>query len=162
MALAATLLLLIAWLSDCSCAGKRRSDPPKVVATSAPADAAAAPEPIREDRLPSRARPQYENTTAPPIPWLNAFQLQVAARSPRLAECFVGVSTPGSLRWTVSVTPSTGQVSDHTLVPVQQNDALSSDQQRCVISVLSTPSYRLQNTEERPTPTRVSLIIEFS
>ena len=88
--------------------------------------------------------------------------MQVTARSPRLAACFAGVERPGSLKWSASVEPVHGQVSDQKLETTLQSDPLTPEQRDCVMGVLSDPPYRLDTKgEERTTPSRVGLAIEF-
>lgn len=99
---------------------------------------------------------------SPPSPsWIDEFQLQVAARSPRLAQCFTGIDRPGALRWSASVNPQSGAVSDHELEPVGASVELSADQRACVVQVLSSPVYKLTAPEKEALPNRISLVIEF-
>ncbi len=99
---------------------------------------------------------------APAAPtWIDQFQVQVAARSPRLALCFTGIDRPGALRWSASVNPQSGAVSDHELEPVGQSSELSTEQRECVVRVLSSPVYKLTAPEKEALPNRVSLVIEF-
>lgn len=99
---------------------------------------------------------------APASPtWIDEFQLQVAARSPRLAKCFTGIDRPGALRWSASVNPTSGAVSDHELEPVGVSVDLSPEQRECVVRVLSSPNYKLTAPEKEALPNRISLVIEF-
>lgn len=93
--------------------------------------------------------------------WIDEFQLQVAARSPRLAQCFTGIERPGAIRWSASVNPQSGAVSDHDLEPVGVGTDLSADQHDCLVRVLSNPVYKLTGPEKEALPNRVSLVIEF-
>lgn len=155
------LILLLALLPDCRCSAPE--PPPRSAAQ--PTEGAAA-----EDALPPamlggeirrQDRPEYASVAPAPLPWLDAFRMQVAARSPRLATCFVGVSQPGTLKWTTSVEPVTGQVSEHALEPTLLSEPLARRQKACIIEVLSDPSYQLPANGERSTPSRVGLVLEF-
>jgi len=121
-----------------------------------------APEPpLPGGRVRSRGRPLFEPQPPPPLPWIDQFRLQVAARSPRLSACFEGSAQPGTLRWTTSVEPVEGRVSDHDIEPTLLSDSLSREQKGCVLGVLSAPTYTLDAGEERDMPARVSMVIEF-
>lgn len=99
---------------------------------------------------------------APPPPiWIDEFQLQVAARSPRLALCFHGVDRPGALRWAVSVNPTNGSASDHEFELIGSVDDLTPDQRECLIKALSYPPYKLTAPPKEALPNRVGLVIEF-
>jgi len=87
--------------------------------------------------------------------------MQVAARSPRLAQCFVGAQQPGRLKWSLSVEPHSGRVSDPVIEPMLLTDDLSRKERACVVEVLSDPPYDLQTGDEPSTPSRVGLVIEF-
>ncbi|MEL6349001.1 MAG: hypothetical protein AAFV53_38205 [Myxococcota bacterium] len=158
------LLLLLAMLSDCSCAEAPEEVPEAPVPVAGPAappeQAAPPPKPLR-GRMARRDRPEYDLNAAQALPWLGAFRLQVSARSPRLAECFVGANQPGALRWSTFVEPSTGKVSQNTLEPVKATDTLTFGQRDCVLAVLAAPDYRLPSEDGRSTPSRVSMVIEF-
>lgn len=99
-------------------------------------------------------------TPVPPS-WIEEFQLQVAARSPRLAQCFAGIERPGALRWSASVNPQSGAATDHELEPVGVSTDLSPEQRECVVKVLSSPVYKLTAPEKEALPNRISLVIEF-
>ncbi|MBK7865320.1 MAG: hypothetical protein IPJ65_43340 [Archangiaceae bacterium] len=92
--------------------------------------------------------------------WLDEFRMQVAAASPRLAECFTGIERQ-ALRWSAAVNPKPGTVADHSLEPVGVGTDLTADQRTCVQAVLSSPVYRLTQLGDEPLPRRVSLVIEF-
>lgn len=112
--------------------------------------------------LETQPRPKYQGSASAPPTWLDEFHLQVAARSPRLAECFTGAERPGALRWTAAVNPRSGAVSDHELEPVRPGSILDAKQRECVLRVLSSPSYRLSAPPTpEALPSRVSLVIEF-
>ncbi len=155
------LLLLLLLLKDCSCKTPEpgvalEPIPPAEPAEEAPGEAAIPP-----GRIGRKGRPRYETETPDVLPWLAEFRMQVAARSPRLAECFVGIEEPGALRWTTSVEPASGQVSEHSLEPTLASTELSRAQRECVVGVLAEPVYRLSTAEGRATPARVGLVIEF-
>ena len=94
--------------------------------------------------------------------WLDAFRLQVAARSPRLAECFQGTERPGALRWTCAVNPDSGAVSDQLFEPVGVVGELTKEQKACLTRVLSSPPYKVTAAQpNQALPNRVSMVIEF-
>ena len=154
------LLLVLAWFC---CSGSPPPPPLPPDPVEAPAEAepgAATPVPALPDpRIGRVGRPSFSNGPAEPLPWVTAFRLQVAARSPRLALCFVGAEAPGALKWTAAVEPESGRVSDHTLESVRET-VLDAAQRACVLGVLSDPPYRLPSGGEA-TPSRVSMAIEF-
>lgn len=157
------LLLLLCCMNDCSCDPlPEGSDPPVVVelVPTDPPEATPAPAPL-EGKLPRRDRPQYIVRPPQPATWLDAFRLQVAARSPRLATCFEGRTHPGVLRWTTFVEPHEGRVSQHEIEAMLASANLERKEKDCVIQVLSAPPYDLPTGEERATPTRVGMVIEF-
>lgn len=114
--------------------------------------------PVRFDR---RDRPEL--VTVPPAPptWLVAFRLQVSARSPRLAECFVGAARPGRLHWTATVEPNSGAIGTQTIEPQLRTSSLTAREMDCVTEVLGSPPYRLPVELVDSTPKRVSLVLEF-
>ncbi|MGC4120582.1 MAG: hypothetical protein QM765_39585 [Myxococcales bacterium] len=163
--LALVLLALLLSLLHCDC-----QPPPTPVVASEPApgpDAAvrppvvtkAKPKPLRAQVSPV-SRPAFEPVSAPPAAWVQELRLQVAARSPRLAECFTGAQGPGALRWAASINPQSGVVSDHELVTVGTGEQLPRDQRECLIKVLSAPPYRL-SASAGTAPDRVGMVIEF-
>ncbi|MEZ4239909.1 MAG: hypothetical protein R3F59_27915 [Myxococcota bacterium] len=163
LVLAVILAVLLALLCQC------REDPPPpeelpgegVLAVGVPAPPAPPPAPEEPPGAVARKpRPAFEGEPPARLPWLGAFRMQVAARSPRLAACFVGATAPGRLKWTASVAPATGQVSEHVFESVLGADELTQAQRTCVVDVLSDPTYRLA-ADERATPSRVSMVIEF-
>jgi hypothetical protein len=92
---------------------------------------------------------------------MDEYRLQVAARSPRLARCFQGAGRPGALRWTASVNPTRGEVSDHQLQPIGGGAELRREQRECLLEALSSPPYRLTAPGAPALPDRVGLVIEF-
>ncbi len=156
------LLLLLLLCSDCTCAPAPVEEP---VAPPVPVEVEE-PEPPPVP-LPIRApieridRPAFETEPLAPLPWLDAFRMQVAARSPRLAECFVGAERPGRLRWSGAVEPSKGRISQQAIEPVLVEDVLTSAQKDGGAGVRADPSYERPIEEGASTPTRVSLVVEF-
>ena len=161
LALLALALLLALLLRTCSCA-----EPPVEVAAPAVGSAPVAhTEPVEAPpatpggSVETVQRPSYTPPTPEPVPWLTQFRLQVSSRAPRLAECFVGASEPGALRWTAKVEPSSGLVSDQLIEP-SSGAELSKAQRTCVYEVLGDPPYTLEGIE-RATPVPVGLVVEF-
>ncbi len=173
------VLLFLLLLSRCEC--ERLPPPPpepgKVEVPAAPEKPKApAPAPARVKRPPlhARATPVQRGglaTSARGAPvWLEELRTQVSARSPRLAHCFNGAERPGALRWTASVNPASGWVSEHELEPVGQAVDLSRAQRDCLVLGLSGPAYRLSGALQgalqgarsaTALPERISLVIEF-
>ncbi len=85
----------------------------------------------------------------------------MAARSGRLSECFKGAEKPGALRWTTSVSPESGAVSQHELEPLGAGAEIQGEQRACVLQVLSNPAYKLGAAQKQALPNRLSLVIEF-
>lgn len=107
-------------------------------------------------------RDGFDPTARTSLDWLDAFRLQVAARSPRLAECFQGTERPGALRWACAVNPDSGAVSDQSLEPLGASVELTREQRACLVRVLASPPYKsLTTSTGQPLPNRVSMIIEF-
>ena len=130
---------------------------PPVVVPTLPA----APPVPTPSRITRTNRPAFASVVPPKLPWLDAFRLQVAARSPRLAACFDGASRPGALKWSAAVEPVRGRVSDQTLESTLSSDALTTTQRGCVLAVLSDPPYRLDGSGAASTPSRVGMVVEF-
>ncbi|MES2639496.1 MAG: hypothetical protein V4850_08420 [Myxococcota bacterium] len=153
------LLLLLLLLLVCT----RPPPPPEAAPLAAPAAATPAPAApaLPTGRVARRDRPRFESPAPEPLPWLSSFRLQVAARSPRLAECFAGAPRPGALKWTAAVEPLHGRVSQHTVEPTLSSDELSGTQRACVLAVLTEPPYRLEAGKSPSTPSRVGMVIEF-
>ena len=156
------LLLLLVMIPDCNCAHSPGVIGPPIP-PAGPAEEEAEGKWVEPPgRIGRRDRPEYDVAPARQLPWLEAFRMQVAARSPRMAECFVGTDRPGAIRWTTSVVASSGQVSAHELEPMLQGAGISQRQGECLIEALSEPAYQLPGADpERSVPDRVSLVIEF-
>ena len=106
-------------------------------------------------------RPAAPDTTPPRSPWLDALRLQVSARSPRLALCFDGSENPGQIKWTTTVEPVRGTVSEHELAPMLNTAPVTAAQRECLLEVLRSPAYKLPTASAPDAPTRVGLVIEF-
>lgn len=151
------------------CSGVLRCDPPPAAPlVPLPPEDAGTPEETEQGarapavpRLSTRPRPAFPAMEPPAVPWLEAFRLQVAARGPRLAACFVGTDHPGTLRWTAAVEPLSGRVSRAEVEPLLDSAALSRAQEGCVLSVLADPPYRLEGERTQGAPTKLSIVLEF-
>lgn len=162
------MLLLLLW-SRCSCEAPLPEERQLQDAGVAITVRQAPPPPATKaralsGRVRAQARPALQTQTNPSPPWLQEFRLQVAARSPRLAQCFSGIPQPGALRWTTLVDDKTGRVADHSLDVVGADAGLTSSARVCVLETLANPPYRIEavvGQQERALPSRVSLLIEF-
>ena len=159
----ASLALLLLLLLFVDCGGK--PGPTAVLAKATPAASVkpgpkpTAPGPLQA-RLEPQKRPGYGLDTRPGPDWLDDFRLQVAARSPRLAECFNGSDRGGTLRWTVSVDAKNGTVADHDFEPLGGGN-MRNEQKACATRALSDPAYHMENPPAEALPNRVSLVLEF-
>jgi hypothetical protein len=166
-ALGVAVLLLLASLMRCDCAQPIPPEVPKVEAKGAEETKVAPPVPVPARRRPlhaqiePKARASYQGPERASPAWIDEFRLQVSARSPRLAQCFTGSDRPGTLRWTASVNPRSGAVSDHELEPIGAGAELRREQRECVVRALSSPTYRLTAPQGESLPQRISLMIEF-
>lgn len=106
-------------------------------------------------------RPAFDTPARPPAEWVDEFRLQVAARSPRLAACFIGSARPGALRWTTLVSLQTGAVGEHDFESMGVSADLTRRQLDCLQAVLSKPEYLLKDAPAEGLPERVSLVLEF-
>lgn len=97
---------------------------------------------------------------APPT-WLPEFRLQVAARSPRLAACFVGTERPGAMRWSALVHARSGRATESVVEPVFRGASLAEDQLDCLVKGLTEQPYVLDPSSPEVAARRVSLIFEF-
>jgi hypothetical protein len=166
-ALVAALLLLL--IARCEC-----DEPPLAPAPVEVAEPELAPAPVR---LPPKKRPKGKrplegkleasgrsglevDATAPP-PWLGQFRLQVAARSPRLAACFIGADRPGALRWTALVHAKSGRVTESVLEPMFRGGQLDEAQHDCLVNALVEQPFKLDASAEEAAARRLSLIFEF-
>lgn len=161
-------LLLLAMLMRCGCEPSPPAPPLESVVKPAPEVKPEKPAPpatskpkASSDRMGRQPRGSYQNEAQTSPGWLDGFRLQVAARSPRLAQCFSGTDRPGALRWTAAVNAASGSVSDHALELVGTGGELSGKQRDCVLGVLSSPGYRLKPEQKQELPGRVSIVIEF-
>jgi hypothetical protein len=160
-------LLLLAMLVRCECEPSPPAPPPEPVVKPAPEEKPKKPVPpaskpkALSDRMERQRRGSYQNEARTSPSWLDDFRLQVAARSPRLAQCFSGTDRPGALRWTAAVNAASGSVSDHALELVGTGGDPSGKQRNCVLGVLSSPGYRLKPEQKQDLPSRISIVIEF-
>ncbi|MHB8874296.1 MAG: hypothetical protein ACYC8T_11465 [Myxococcaceae bacterium] len=118
--------------------------------------------PIKAPRIGLQRRGDLKLGDTAALTWLDEFRMQVAARSPKLSDCFHGAERPGALRWTTALNVVSGQVSNHELEPVG-GTGLSQNQRECLLGTLSQPRYLIR---ERPdggssTLSRVSIMLEF-
>lgn len=156
------LLLLLLLVSRCNCVEETVPEQGAGAVPELTTEPSSPPEPL-PIRPPIKRieRPGFETKPAAPLPWIASFRLQVSARSPRLADCFVGAERPGRLRWSSAVDPVRGQVSEQRLEPVSAWDTLTQEQTECVKAVLAEPAYSLEHGDGPSTPSRVSMVIEF-
>ena len=154
-------LLLLCLLRSCQEEDVRVPDATQPAATPDPPGLGSEPPPPPPPPVSRRDRPAAPPVEAGPLPWLTRFQLQVSARSPRLTSCFEGASSPGILKWSASVEPSSGRLSDQQVETLLSSAPLTRPQRDCVLEVMSVPAYALGGAASRATPTRVSLVIEF-
>lgn len=158
------IVLLLLLLRECSHECPEHEEEPCICEepVGEPVDTEAAPsEPALGGRVRRKNRSSYRSGSPAPLSWIAAFRLQVAARSTRLATCFQGAERPGTLKWTTSVEPVEGRVSEHALEPMIDTASLTTPQRTCVLGVLSSPTYDLVTGDEPATPSRVGLVIEF-
>ncbi|MEZ4316668.1 MAG: hypothetical protein R3F61_04170 [Myxococcota bacterium] len=155
------VLILLFLLRDCSCSPPPPECEPGPVPECGPAEPEEVEAPLPNERIPRRARPPFAGQDPAKLPWIDAFRMQVAARSPRLGACFIGADRPGTLRWTTFVEPVEGKVSEHELEPMLLTDDITAQERACVLAVLTEPAYTLPVDETRSTPSRVGLVLEF-
>lgn len=163
----AGILVLLALLSRCECGQPPPAEPvaeaPKEPPKPAPRPAAK-PKPKKLQATTDRNdRGAYTGEARAKASWVDEYRLQVAARSSRLSACFTGVDKPGALRWTASLNPETGTVSDHDLEALASSSPIWKKERECLIQALSTPPYNLpaDAREAEGIPTRMSIVIEF-
>jgi len=116
-----------------------------------------------EAEMASKLRGSYGGEERAAPSWVDDFRLQVAARSVRLASCFTGIDKPGALRWTASVNPESGAVSDHELEALASTMPIWPREKTCLIGALSNPPYKISGAPpvKEGIPNRVSIVIEF-
>ena len=101
------------------------------------------------------------NVNPPPQPiWLEEFQRQVSARSPLLAKCAEGARAPGLLRWSGSVDPSSGVLSEQAIESVDATQALTETQQECILRALGALPFNFPNPGDRQAR-RIRLLLEY-
>lgn len=160
-------IVLLLFARNCRCTPEPEGPGPGAVVPGAAAPSAEstptppAASPLQSPRVQRLDRPALDVTPPGPPPWMEDFRLQVAARSPRLARCFDGVERPGQLKWTTSVHPVEGSVSEHSLEPMLMTGTITAAERDCLLRVLTEPAYRLRTGDQPSTPSRVGLVIEF-
>ena len=161
LAILVALLLMIR--CDCGLAPLEAPGDPGPVADSGVklARASAPPPTAMGGRVTRQPRAAFTAKAQEVASWLDEFRLQVAARSPRLAQCFTGAGRPGALRWSVALNPSSGAVFDHQLELVGAEPGIEEGQRACVEQVLSSPVYALTAAPDDALARRVSVVIEF-
>ncbi|MCC7074693.1 MAG: hypothetical protein IT383_25515 [Deltaproteobacteria bacterium] len=168
---AALVALVLVLLSRCEC---QTPAPPPVptppptpdLVTQAPPPAPIKPgkRPPTTARIDERPRADFDAANRAPPPWLVQLRLEVAARAPRLAQCFAGSEVPGALRWTASVDPGSGVVADSTLEGNTPAVVITARQRACLQAVLHDPPLTLAPASAEAgeaLTTRVSLVVEF-
>ena len=152
------LLLLLLIRCDCGPGVPMVVEPEPVEKTTPDAGT---PRPIFKTTVKALPRSAYGNKERAVAGWVEQFQIQVVARSPRLAECFVGVDRPGALRWTCALNADSGAVSEHELEPVGAEVNVTAAQRQCVLDVLSKPGYALTDVPKQGLPQRIGFVLEF-
>lgn len=153
------ILLLLLLLRQCDCG-------PGLTPSALPRDAGVADagtSPLAAPKVRPQRRGQLRLAESPAPFWLDDYRLQVASRSPRLADCFQGAERPGALRWTAAVNAVSGHVADHELEPVGETQGIDPVRRECLVKALSAPPYHLMAGGDAgsSTPVRVSIVIEF-
>ncbi len=165
MAIALFLLLLLFLRCEGPGAPAPAPDPtpPPTAEAKKPAPAPPRKPAPKKPQVTSRPveRPDFDTPSRPAAAWLDAFRLQVAARSPRLSRCFIGTERPGALRWTTLVSTETGAVGGHEFEASGGGLDLTKEQRACLEAALSSPSYGLSDAPTEGLPQRVSLVLEF-
>ena len=158
------VILIFLLLIRCDCGPAKPHVPQVVEPTPVEKEMpdAGVQKPVFKTTVKTLPRDSYENKKLLGASWLEQFQMQVVARSPRLAQCFVGVDRPGALRWTCALNADTGVASDHELEPLGNNTGqLSKTQEACVVEALSKPAYTLTNVPKEGLPQRIGFVLEF-
>ena len=123
------ICLVIVWLAlrDCECdvppSDLGQASAPKAVPPTEPQENVSAidvSKPAKSSlkkksrlsrgRIEPQQRPQYKSEMPSKKRWLRTLRLQVAARSPRLAKCFVGIKAPGAIKWSATIAVDSGRV----------------------------------------------------
>lgn len=167
-AAAVAVLSVLALLSRCACA---TPPPPPEPVVEAPAPTPTpppkpAPKPKRkplQGKTEKTDRGAYPGEPRAQASWVDDYRLQVAARSSRLSACFTGIDKPGAIRWTASLNPERGTVSDHDLEALAASSPIWKKERECLIQALSNPPYKLpaEAAEAEGLPKRMSIVIEF-
>lgn len=171
-----TLLLLLIFLSRCSCT--KESAPPELGPAPSPA---ATKRPVRvlklaPPRSPTMNQEKLERSRFPSIKdveedWLDELRSQAAARSHLMADCLGNIRSPGAIRWIFNVNRVTGETGEHLFEGLGNTPNPDREQANCFALVLSRPAFRFNLPddlrknklilEKRMVPVRVSLVIEF-
>lgn len=162
-----SLLVLLLLFIRCDCGEGPLPEP--AVADAGVAEKVVKPKPpppqVKLPPLDGKLNAQPRPSMAPASPggpaWLEEFRIQVAARSPRLSQCFTGTERPGALRMSTAVNPQAGTLADLELEPVGVGIDLTQEQRECVSAALTKPAYKLKAPGAEGLPDRVSLVIEF-
>ena len=159
-------LLLLLWLlpRDCATESIPENPSPQLVPKIPPRPQAIIEEtpqrPLVPASVPPKNRPKL-NVNPPPQPiWLEEFQRQVSARSPLLAKCAEGARAPGLLRWSGSVDPSSGVLSEQAIESVDATQALTETQQECILRALGALPFNFPNPGDRQAR-RIRLLLEY-
>jgi hypothetical protein len=163
------LVVILIWLLlQLDCSGDPVTDlPPVNEITTEQVDVVPKKIPKRKQRrkLAGKVKSEPRGKLAlevPPVPpWLDAFRLQVAARSPRLARCFEGNERPGAMRLSALVNAGSGRISEPVVEPAFRGTDLTSTQEKCLVRVLAGQPYQLVAVAPEAASRRVSLIFEF-
>lgn len=160
-------LLLLALLMRCDCDKNPQGQRPASAPAKRPEPAKPRPKIAKDKRSSDRTKMQtqprnkFAGAAQAPAAWLDDFRLQVAARSPRLAQCFTGTDKPGALRWTAALNADSGAVSDHQIEPIAPSGELKREQYDCLTRILSDPRYKLKPAVSEVLPDTIALVIEF-
>ena len=161
-----TTLLLLLWLLPQDCANEPTPEtfPPETIPKTPPPPQAIIAETTQRPALPASVPPKRRpslNVKPPPQPvWLEEFQRQVSARSPLMAKCAEGARAPGLLRWSGSVNPSSGILSEQVIESINANQALTETQQRCILRALGTLPFKFRDPGDGQSR-RIRLLLEY-
>ena len=161
-----TTLLLLLWLlaQDCATESIPKTFAPETIPKTSPSPQAIIEKTSQRPAVPASVPPKRRpnlNVKPPPQPvWFEEFQRQVSARSPLMAKCAEGARAPGLLRWSGSVNPSSGIISEQVIESVNANQALTETQQKCILRALGTLPFKLRDPGDGQAR-RIRLILEY-
>jgi hypothetical protein len=163
------LLLLLLLLIRCECEEEPAlppvvdidDDPEPEVKKKPSAKKRRKPKAKLEGEIDGSDRDEMQIEQLGPPSWLPQFRLQVAARSPRLAACFIGSEKPGALRWSALVHAQSGRVTESEIEPVFRGSGIDNRQHACLVKGLTEPKFLLDEPDPDAAARRVSLIFEF-